>query len=368
MMIKKEITKTISRPFIINRRNVEHVARRYFIIIPIFVFCLACLSACSNDDSLKRHGLTKDDWGFYNFGQVVKNHKGTAGIDINIVPVWENSIFGSKDVIVAVVDTGVDYSIGILKDSVCINTHDPIDNVDNDHNGYIDDNVSWDFYNNDNSVYDDFLYDYHGTYICSIISKVAPGINLLPVKFMKGSSGVSDDAVRAIDYAISRGARIINCSWNVRDDNAALFDTIKNNPDVLFVSSAGNTRVDFAQVDLYPPSYRLGNVITVMSIDNTGEIYEMSGFGSDVDIAAPGVDIKVIFPENDSDYIDGTSVSAAFVSGASALLWSIEKDLSPAEIKKRLMDSAMPLPALNGKCRSNGCLNIYKCIDYNRIN
>jgi subtilisin family serine protease len=191
-----------------------------------------------------------------------------------------------------------------------------------------------------------------------MINKVAPETSILPIKFMKRSSGTSDDAVAAIKYAIDRGARIINCSWNLLDDNPKLREVIEDYPEILFVCSAGNTHIDLESYFIYPPSYNTENIITVMSIDNNGNIYEGSGFGGNVNIAAPGVHVLVDLPEGDCDYLDGTSISAAFVSGAAALILSENDSLSPSQIIKIIDDNAKPLPTLKGKCISGGMLDI----------
>jgi len=311
--------------------------------------------------------IAENDWAFYNYSQTINDSKGISGIDVNILPAW-NITKGDPDLVVAVIDTGVDYECTILEDKLLINASDPVDGKDNDGNGYIDDYYGWDFYNGDNSMYDDYLYDYHGTYICTTIARVAPEVKILPVKFLKSSSGSLHDAILSIKYAISRGARIINCSWNFNDYNEELYELIKNNPDILFVCAAGNSNINLDNESLYLCSYDLDNIITVISIDNAGNIYEASGYGSNTDIAAPGVDVDVIFPDNNETTINGTSVSASFVSAAAALMLSENDSLSPSKIKSIILASAQYNKNLESLCASGGYLDIAACLTEKKNN
>ena len=301
------------------------------IIIGVILFLVIC-----------RNSLFSDEWAIYNYGQTVEGQKGIKGLDINILPAWRINQ-GSSEIIIAVVDTGIDTSCEILENNEILS--------------------GWDFYNNDSSVYDSYLYDYHGTYVCTTIAKIAPNISILPVKFMESTSGSVDDAVKAIQYAIAQGADIINCSWNFYEYDEDLYNIIYNNPDTLFICAAGNYSANLDDISIYPCSYQLDNMINVLAIDNTGHVFRTSGYGKNtVHIAAPGASIKVIFPENNITYIDGTSVAAAFVSATAGLILSEDETLSPIEIKKILLSSSTPIEGLESKCVSSGLLNVYKSI------
>lgn len=285
-----------------------------------------------------------DDWAMYNYGQSIDGEAGKAGIDLNILPVLELK-HDYKEVLVAVVDTGVDTESEILQNRMM---------------------SGWDFYNRDDSVYDNYIHDYHGTYVSTTIAKIAPNAKILPVKFMESSYGSIEDAVLSIRYAIENGARIINCSWNFNDYDEDLFNIIKDNPDILFVSAAGNSNTNIDKSPLYPSSYELENIINVMAINNNGKIHNTSGYGvKTVDIAAPGVGVKVILPENDITYIDGTSVAAASVSATAALLLSEDSSLSPKEIIEIINSSARKIDSLEHLSKSGGYLDVYtSIIDY----
>ena len=284
------------------------------------------------------------DWSISNCGQTINGSWGISGYDINIIPAW-GITKGDPSVIVAVVDTGVDASCDVLQGSLL-------------GNGY-------DFYNGDDTIYDDYLYDYHGTYIATTIALVAPGIKIMPVKFMESSVGAIEDAVEATRYAIEHGAKIVNMSWNFEEYSKELYELIKGHPEVLFVNAAGNRNINLEEEKLYPCSYGLENIITVMAMDNIGSIYEASGYGvSYVDIAAPGVDVKVIFPENDETTVSGTSVAAAFVSAAAALIIFENDALTPVDAKDIIMSSAVKLDKLKNLCRAGGFLDITACLEH----
>lgn len=305
-----------------------------------------------------KYSIDKNEWALYNYGQTIRGSDGKAGIDINIIDGWDICV-GTKDVIVGLVDTGVYYNSDITQNNLWKNYKDnQKDNIDNDNNGFIDDYNSWDFYNNDNTIYDNYLYDYHGTYIFNTISKVAPNVTVLPCKFLKGTKGDVKDAINAIKYAIDNGATIINCSWSFEKKDDNLLQLIQENKDVLFICAAGNSKINLDVDKIYPACYNLDNLICVLSIDNMGNLYDYSGYGLNVDIAAPGKDIYVTLPENDKTYVDGTSISTAFVSAAASLLKSYNFSLSPLEIKNIILSSSKKLDSLNGKCKTGGCLDI----------
>jgi len=125
------------------------------------------------------------------------------------------------------------------------------------------------------------------------------------------------------------------------------------------VCSAGNYSADLDKILIYPCSYDLDNIINVMAIDNTGKIYSSSGYGSNtVDIAAPGNLVKVIIPEDDVVYIDGTSVATAFVTSTAALMLSEDSSLSPYEIKNIINSSAQKVDSLSSLCVAGGYLDV----------
>lgn len=155
---------------------------------------------------------------------------------------------------------------------------------------------------------------------------------------------------------------IINCSWCFNEDEQKLYNLIKKNEDIIFVCAAGNSNLDLDRNEVFPASYQLDNVISVIGIDNQGKMYDLSGYGANATIAAPGKDIWVTLPENDQEFVDGTSASTAFVSATVALMKMLKPDLTPKEIKCILIDTASKIDQLHDKCQAGGCVNVAQAI------
>lgn len=130
----------------------------------------------------------------------------------------------------------------------------------------------------------------------------------------------------------------------------------------MFVCAAGNSNLNLDKENIYPASYNLKNILTVLAIDNTGKIHTSSGRGMNVDIAAPGVDIISKLPENDISYINGTSIATAYVSGVTALMLSVNSGLTPEEVIDIVINNANKIDTLDGKCSSGGIIDAYNCL------
>lgn len=297
-----------------------------------------------------------ENWAYNNRGQVVNGKKSIPNVDVNVIPSWK-LCKDAGEVLVGVVDTGIDFST--IQDNVWINTMEkPNDDQDNDGNGYVDDCCGWDFYHNDDSLYDNYVYDHHGTYIANTIVSIAPNVKICNAKFLNGTYGEAMDSVSAIQYVIDQGAVIINCSWSFFEDEKTLYDLIAANPEVLFVCAAGNSNINLDEDAIYPASYDLENVICVSSINSQGEMYEYCAYGDAVDIVAPGECVAVVLPESDVSYVDGTSVSSAFVTGTAALLKGYDEQLSPSEVKDIIIKTAHKHDALIKRCAADGYLDV----------
>jgi len=270
-----------------------------------------------------------EQWGFSNNGQAVNGQAGTPGIDIDIENAW-NLTTGSNEVTIGIVDTGVDLSHPEISGNIYVNEKEQLDGVDNDGNGYIDDVTGFDFVNKDRSVFDSASKDRHATHIAGIIASgmnnggiagVSPNVKILPLKFIDGNSGYTSDAISAIEYGISMGVSIFNCSWGGSQQNQALKDIMENS-NALFICAAGNAGQNVDVNPVYPACYQLPNVISVGAIDNRGQLASFSNYGSKVQIAAPGVGILSTLPGNNYGLMSGTSMAAPFVTGVAALLKS----------------------------------------------
>ena len=178
--------------------------KKRFTIVILFLICTSIFSSCKNINS-NEFKIPIEKWALDNKGQSINGQKGERGVDINVKPIW-NDRKTYSEVIVGVVDTGIDYENEYLGNSLHINLKEkPGDNVDNDKNGLIDDYYGWDFYHNDNSIFDDYLYDYHGTYISNIIKEICPNVKICSSKFLNATNG---DAVEVLQLLIVVGVLI----------------------------------------------------------------------------------------------------------------------------------------------------------------
>lgn len=268
---------------------------------------------------------------------------------LNMGEAWTLSE-GSNSVVVAVIDSGVDYFHPDLRNNIAVNAAElnGQPGVDNDGNGYVDDIYGWDFYNDRANGFDD---NGHGTHCAGVIAAekngigirgIAPRVKVLPVKFL-GANGGGDtaDAIHAIDYAVARGAKILSNSWGGGGASTLLDDAIQRavNQGVIFVAAAGNNALDIDASPNYPANY--ANVISVGSSDSYDERSSFSNYGSrSVELFAPGSSILSTFPNGQYRVMSGTSMAAPQVSGALALAVSIRPGISQTGIGEDLCDSA----------------------------
>jgi subtilisin family serine protease len=310
-------------------------------------------------------------WGMNNVGQT----GGTAGADIDAERAWNVSI-GSHSVVVAVIDTGVDYNHPDLAGNIWSNPDEiPGNLVDDDANGFVDDTRGWDFVNNDNNPFDD---NAHGTHVSGTIGGRAnnglgvAGVNwnvsIMPCKFLSsGGSGSTANAIKCIDYATAEGADVMNNSWGGGGFSQALLDSINAAAaaEAVFVAAAGNSGSNNDVTPHYPSSYNAPNVIAVMATDhNDNRSVWPSGNSSSygatsVDIGAPGSSILSTTPGNNYQSFNGTSMATPHVAGAAALLRSVSPNLPAAQVRQVLMDFADDIPALQGLCVSGARLNAF---------
>jgi subtilisin family serine protease len=299
---------------------------------------------------------------------------------INITSVWENTL-GSDDIVVAIVDSGIDYNHPDLSPSMWINSGEIFGNgVDDDGNGYIDDYYGWNFHHNNNQVMDGYS---HGTHVAGIVAAavngegivgVAPNVKLMALKISDDYGLVYLDSIlSAIDYGIENGVKIFNFSFGGPSHYQSLSDAMANS-DALFLCAAGNAGLNNDIYPMYPASYPHSNIISIAALDQTGNLASFSNYGiNSVDIAAPGEDILSAIPLSLTPqgyypywFFDGTSMAAPYVAGLAAILWSENIDFSVAEIKGYILDNARPLGSLNTKIVTGGIIDAYQA--YNALN
>jgi subtilisin family serine protease len=246
-------------------------------------------------------------WGLDNQGQEILGQQGTPNVDIDAPEAWEQAR-NLDEVVVAVIDTGIDINHPDLKDVIWTNPDEtPGNNIDDDGNGYVDDVHGWDFYHDDGTVYDIYDGDEHGTHVAGTIaattnnnlgvSGIAPNVKIMPIKFLGPYGGSTEDAILAIEYAASMGVKLSNNSWGGGDYDQALKDAIEQSG-MLFVAAAGNDSVNTDEEPHYPSSYNNENILSVAAIDNQGNLAGFSNYGfNSVDIGAPGVNILSTVPK-----------------------------------------------------------------------
>ena len=290
-------------------------------------------------------------------------------VDVDAASAWDVAQ-GSASVTVAVVDTGVDVSHPDLAGRIWTNPGEvPGNGIDDDANLLVDDVNGWDFHYNDASVYDGSS-DSHGTHVSGTIGAASnngvgvTGVDwnarIMPVKFLGPSGGSTSNAIKAINYAVAKGAKVINASWGGGGYSSALLAAINaaGAAGVVFVAAAGNSGIDVDVTPFYPAAYNSTNLVSVAAVAGNGTRASFSNYGAtNVDLGAPGVSIYSTLPGNTYGYYSGTSMAAPHVSGASALVAGAVPGATPAAIKATLMGNVDPQADLAGATVSGGRLN-----------
>ena len=298
-------------------------------------------------------------------------------IDMNIVPAWKkyDAKSGKRQVIVALIDTGVDITHPELSGSIWTNTGEiPGDGIDNDGNGYIDDVYGWNFYDNNAQVFTG-TDDNHGTHSAGTIAAARNGVGtvgicdpayvkIMVIKTLGTSSGVGtvSNVVKAIRYAQANGASICNLSFGTMKYSEELYQAIKDSG-MLFIVAAGNgdasgNGYSIDEQPMYPASFELDNIISVANLRFDGQLDRASNYGvRSVDLAAPGNYILSTITGNDYAYMSGTSMAAPMVTGTAAMLYSCDASLSFMDVRNRILQSARPLESLSGKVATGGMLD-----------
>jgi subtilisin family serine protease len=287
---------------------------------------------------------------------------------------WDIST-GTKDVIVAILDSGLDYAHVEISDNLLINRGEiPLNRVDDDRNGFVDDYFGYDFAYKDSDPRDD---DGHGTHVAGTIGAVsnnqlgvagvAWNVSLLPVKVLtRAGWGTNANIAAGIQYAVMRGAKVINLSLGGDDFSPAIRRAIiaALRKDVLVVVSAGNDLRNIDLVPHYPASMKLDNIISVAAT-NASDTFAggYSNFGpNSVDVAAPGTNVLSVWPNNYLSYETGTSMSAPHVSAIAAVMRGLNPTLSFAETKTIIMNTVDQRPTLAGRVATAGRVNFAKAV------
>jgi thermitase len=251
---------------------------------------------------------------------------------------------GRAEIIVAVIDSGVDSSHVDLRDRMWVNRREILNGIDDDGNGYMDDIYGWDFVEGDNTPQDEAD---HGTHVAGIIAAAGryrdgvagvANVTIMPLRVLDAQrQGVDSNVARAINYAVSMGADVINVSLGGDQPNAALRQACASAEaaGVVVIAAAGNQG---ASTVLYPAAY--DTVLGVAAIDETGVTPGFSNYGYGVKLVAPGVNILSTISGNQYGYRSGTSMATAYVSGVAALLKSRDRSMTAAQVRDALTSTA----------------------------
>lgn len=302
---------------------------------------------------------------------------GTNGVsDINVDKAWRITQ-GSRDIVVAVIDTGIDINHPDIKNNLWVNEAEKNGKpgVDDDGNGCVDDIHGCNFITGTGNLTDNHG---HGTHIAGIIgaeggngigiSGVAPKVSLMILKYYDPKSPGSDNlknTIKAIHYAIDKKVDIINYSGGGLDFSQAEYDAIKraNDAGILFVAAAGNEKSNSDKAHYYPANYNLPNIISVTAINPDANVLQSSNYGmKTVHIAAPGEAIYSTLPGGRYGTMTGTSQATAFVTGVAALIRANNRDMDYKQIKNQILATADARYSVFSKTQTSGILNSWAAL------
>ena len=272
-----------------------------------------------------------------------------SGVDVGATEMWDVST-GSNKVVVAVIDTGIQYDHPDLEANMWINTKEIPDNgIDDDNNGYVDDVYGYDFVNKDGDPMDDHS---HGTHCAGTIGAVGnngkgvAGVNwnvkLMALKVLAADGyGSSADTASAIEYAVAKGVDVISMSLGSYGYSAAELRALRQAQakGILVVAAAGNDANDNDILPNYPSNYELDNIIAVASMDEDGGPSYFTNYGkTSVDIAAPGRNILSTIPGSGYGTKSGTSMATPHVAGMAALLKAMYPKANYKSLRKAILN------------------------------
>ncbi|MCX6853901.1 MAG: S8 family serine peptidase, partial [Verrucomicrobia bacterium] len=283
---------------------------------------------------------------------------------------------GDANLIVAVLDSGIDLTHSDLKDNLWVNLGEtPSNGIDDDRNGYIDDVNGWNFYSRSKSVNDS---NGHGTHCAGIIgaagnnalgvSGISPLVRIMPLVVMDSSGFIAtSDEIAALNYAVANHVLVTSNSYG-----GSLYSAMEKSAidaaqaaGVLFVCAAGNSYpgVNIDKTTTYPASYPNSNIISVAASTSSDGRPASSNYGLvNVDLAAPGIGILSTLPGSQYGYDSGTSMACPLVAGACVLVKAAHPELGWLDIKNALLGSVDPVPAFKGLVKTGGRLNVARAV------
>ncbi len=297
---------------------------------------------------------------------------------------------GDKSVVIAIVDSGVDWQHQDLNGNIWTNPKEiPNNNIDDDGNGKVDDVRGWDFVGNPttqelyNGIYREDndptnIQGFHGTHVAGLASAVtnngvgiaSPGFScsILPIKCSPDQGGMGIfRGYEAIVYAAKMGAKVINCSWGGPGYSPAEQDVINFaiNSGSLVVVASGNDGAFIDYGGQYPAGY--DNVLCVGASNSSNRVTNFSNWGIKVTVYSPGQSIHSTMPNNSYQNQDGTSMACPIVSGVAGLVASVHKEWSPKQILHQIRSTSDNVLVSDPNQRPfyYGRINAYKAVFYN---
>jgi thermitase len=313
-------------------------------------------------------------WGLRNTGSnEPKGSAGVEGADVNVLKAWDITT-GSKQVKIAVIDTGVDYTHPDLKGNMWVNKNEiPGNRIDDDNNGFIDDVYGYDFANNDSDPMDG---NGHGSHCSGTIGAthnnkvgvtgVMENVSIMAVKFLgDDGSGTLEAAVKAIDYATMMNVDLMSNSWGGGGRSEALFEAINRASDkgIIFTAAAGNSASNNDLAPSYPASYESPNIVAVAALTAQNTLASFSSYGrNSVHIGAPGHNILSTVAGGKYDVYSGTSMATPHVSGVLGLLLAKEGRMPHSVMRERLTMTGVPVTGLRGKTTTASRIDAYNLL------
>jgi len=306
--------------------------------------------------------IPNDQW----FSWKQWNLHDTDDHDIDGPEAWDIEI-GNPSTIIAVIDSGVDYTHSDLANNIWINIDEIQGNgIDDDGNGYIDDIRGWDFAYNNNDPIDILGHGTHCSGIASAVTNNTIGIagvcwncKIMALKgFNNQGQGYDDNLANAIYYAVNNGVDVISMSWGGLGFSQLLKDALDYAyaQGVVLVAAAGNLN---SYCDMFYPAWD-DKVIAVAATDSDDEKADFSSWGPWVDVAAPGVGVFSTLPNQQYDYMDGTSMACPHVAGLAGLLLSKNPNLTPDMVRTIICNSADNIDSY--RYIGSGRINAYKAL------
>jgi len=313
-------------------------------------------------------------WFLHNWGQT----GGTPDSDMDAPEAWTFTT-GSTDIIVAVIDTGVDYNHEDLYPNMWTNPYEiPGNGIDDDNNGYVDDIYGINAIDGSGNPMDDHN---HGTHVAGIIGAVGNNgkgvvgvswkVKIIACKFLDSSNqGTYADAIECLLYILNlknKGidVKLTNHSWGGSSFSQALSDAISAHHEagILFIAAAMNNSSNNDVTPVYPASFTHPNIIAVAATDHNDQLAVFSNYGvASVHVAAGGVGILSTIRNNGYALFWGTSMATPYVSGLAALIWAKNPCLNHLQVKDIILNNVDHIPALNGKVLTGGRINAHKSL------